>query len=582
MAKQPYVHVDWRKIETVREGVAKGSSITLGDLNARNPQHRTTLLALSPAERTKLVKLDGKLAGEVSIAGAFLCGEKKLAEGLGLFDHVAAAGHPVEKVELTAGVNATYWLLEAPAALKTHERARRYVDYFRTIGTKNTAILLNIALIERDILANGKGAIATLREAIELGDPRIRKQIEGEDAAWKALPGFAALRDATPQVPVGLRCLQTWYDLSDDAVTTMYSAGLAYFDLGFEKWKLSDTFHGVDDASFEVFAQSEEGARWALWRRDRKASRERSPVVVFGPQGSIGVYAASVVGMLCLFANGWKSSDVEAIGYPYGDDGWIAPKKLRALKPQKTMMKRLAEIDPAAMKLDPEKERKKALALMPDFIAEATRRGKTSAVRTPNAPAAAKKPAKKSTTTYDVGFANVPTEDLPPDLAFLQSKEGKAWLRTFEVRLLSGKGKRPELLEDLPNEEDEDPETIANLRAIREVLAMVTFAVEAPQDNAKLYGYWRGPEKTPLSKAPIVGYDSEGTISREVGASLIEVLLQESTDEEEVFMDRKTKLEKAGMKIATKRWNDFTSRAKWKTDPEKLHSKLYEKYRKEK
>jgi hypothetical protein len=83
-----------------------------------------------------------------------------------------------------------------------------------------------------------------------------------------------------------------------------------------------------------------------------------------------------------------------------------------------------------------------------------------------------------------------------------------------------------------------------------------------------------------MSSAPIVSFDSEGTISKEVGSSLIDVLLQKSCYEEpEQFAEWKKKLEKAGVAIIAKKkkWDDYRSRAKWPSDPEKLHDQLYKK-----
>lgn len=110
---------------------------------------------------------------------------------------------------------------------------------------------------------------------------------------------------------------------------------------------------------------------------------------------------------------------------------------------------------------------------------------------------------------------------------------------------------------------------------------MVTFVVEDWNDNSTLYGYWRGPENTPLSKAPIVSYDSEESISKEVGSSIVDCLLQKKCYEEpEQFDDWKAKLVKAGIAITRKKWDDYSSRNEWASDPEKLHQKLYKKHSK--
>lgn len=148
------------------------------------------------------------------------------------------------------------------------------------------------------------------------------------------------------------------------------------------------------------------------------------------------------------------------------------------------------------------------------------------------------------------------------------------------MRLLSPKSAPPELLQSFDTEE-KGRDAKANQRALREVLGMVTIVLEAPEDNAKRYGYWRGPEKTPLDKAPIVSFDSEGTISREVGSSLVDVLLQKRCYEEpEQFAEWKAKLVKAGVTITATKWDDYRMRAPWASDPEKLHDALYNKYSK--
>jgi len=595
MALQPYVRVDWRKIDTVREAMKKGSILTVRELNGRDARHRATLMSLTAQERAKLAKLDDKLASEMGTAAAFLCEEKRAAEGIALFDDVVRAGHDIRKpsagsrLASAVPLDATYYLIEkAPPEMKTAERGRLYFDYFRPISSKNTAVLLNLAEVSRDLLKDSKTAIQLLREAIELGDPTIRASLVKDKAGWEKIPGFATLAKAAPTIPPGLRALQLWSDLRRGSC----DPGIEYFQLPiYEDDKLSSWLHGVPDASFEVFGLSLTGDRWALWRRDKKAAREDCPVVVFGRSGMIGVYAASVPGMMSLCTTDWDGDDVLESGYGYGDDGWTRPAKLRKLKASKDRVERLRPVAPDAMKRDPENERGKAFALMADFIAEATRNGKESTVRKASAgsvTAKAIKDAKDATKAnkravadaFDIGFAKVSDADLPPDIAFLK-KKGKSWLGTFEVTLLDGKGDPPELLEHFDTG-DGDPDVVGNTRAIREVLSMITWAVEAYEDNSTLYGYWRGPEKTPLKKAPIVSFDSEGQFSKEVGSSLLEVLLQKSCyEEEEQFDAWKAKLVKAGVAIKAKGWDDYASRAKWPSDPEKLHEKLYAKYVKE-
>jgi hypothetical protein len=54
----------------------------------------------------------------------------------------------------------------------------------------------------------------------------------------------------------------------------------------------------------------------------------------------------------------------------------------------------------------------------------------------------------------------------------------------------------------------ENPDLRANIRAINDVCKLIDFVI-ADEDGNYL-GYWRGPQHTPLSEAPIVCLDNEG------------------------------------------------------------------------
>jgi len=60
----------------------------------------------------------------------------------------------------------------------------------------------------------------------------------------------------------------------------------------------------------------------------------------------------------------------------------------------------------------------------------------------------------------------------------------------------------------LTEAEKSDPDIAANITAIAEVCALITFV--ATDDQANYYGYWRGPDQSPLESSPIVQLDNEG------------------------------------------------------------------------
>lgn len=75
--------------------------------------------------------------------------------------------------------------------------------------------------------------------------------------------------------------------------------------------------------------------------------------------------------------------------------------------------------------------------------------------------------------------------------------------------------------EDLAN-----PDIAANVRAIEETAALITWVGE-DEDESQAFGYWRGPNDVPLAAAPIVSLDSEGQFQVLRGANLSEALSDE-------------------------------------------------------
>jgi hypothetical protein len=145
---------------------------------------------------------------------------------------------------------------------------------------------------------------------------------------------------------------------------------------------------------------------------------------------------------------------------------------------------------------------------------------------------------------------------------------------------LSPDGETPGVLEEFAEEAPTDNEQAANFRALKEVLGQATFIAEAYEDNGKLWGYWRGPEGNAIKDAPIVSYDSEGTIEIESGESLLEALVCHASYENDAkFESLKAKLAAHGIQIGATSWKNWGRRRKSKTDPAQLHDELYTKYK---
>jgi len=182
---------------------------------------------------------------------------------------------------------------------------------------------------------------------------------------------------------------------------------------------------------------------------------------------------------------------------------------------------------------------------------------------------------------FKIGVKTISAKEMPKDLAFLTSAAAEAISEDLDsIQVLTG---TPDLLEEFDEDEPDDPGHAANRKALAEVLGMVTFVVEACEDNGTLYGYWHGPEKTPIAEAPIVSYDSEGTISLESGKTLVDVLVCNASYENQARFDRvKAVLEANDIPLHATAWNKPSKSKQPPTDPEKLHDELFEKYKKAK
>jgi hypothetical protein len=144
--------------------------------------------------------------------------------------------------------------------------------------------------------------------------------------------------------------------------------------------------------------------------------------------------------------------------------------------------------------------------------------------------------------------------------------------------LLSPNRDYPLLSGSYLNEKDrQNADIMANVAAIDEVLAMITFVAES--EDGDMIGYWHGPERTPIAAAPIVKYDTEGQFDLMQGRTLSEAMLGNYTfDDDERFADGRAWLADCGIETEASDWHDLSTPAA-ATMPNKLHRTLYNERR---
>ncbi len=361
--------VRWTDPASVRAAIAaKADEVLAADMRGSNLGVQKTLSALTPAELEKLAALDPAIAQEMARAAYAICMRRKFDAGIAIYDAIADSAKLDDLEDPTIGVNATWHLARAPKPLRDAKRVARYASFFEPISAINPVIWLNIATLQVEI-GDPKAAVLSLKKALVLGDFITHAKLgTAPMKSWKKYPGFKDLAKVEPEYPFGLRALQQWA-MHDDARARRF---LRKLDLeavyGTFEHDASALYPGVDDKDFDVFGTSFDGALWAFWRRKKNAKVSEMPVVVFGSDGFLGVYADSLDAMLCLFVHGWTLSDVEELGFNYSNEAWSPPKTLSKLKADGTLRSMLSKIAPAAMKLDATKARAAAIALMPDFI----------------------------------------------------------------------------------------------------------------------------------------------------------------------------------------------------------------------
>jgi hypothetical protein len=123
----------------------------------------------------------------------------------------------------------------------------------------------------------------------------------------------------------------------------------------------------------------------------------------------------------------------------------------------------------------------------------------------------------------------------------------------------------------------QNPDTMANVAAINDVLALITIVAES--EDGDMIGYWHGPERTPIGTAPIVKLDTEGMFCLMRGRTLSEAMLDNYTfGDPERFSDARAWLASCGIEIDATNWRELSA-PEASTRPDKLHDMIYKQKR---
>jgi len=129
----------------------------------------------------------------------------------------------------------------------------------------------------------------------------------------------------------------------------------------------------------------------------------------------------------------------------------------------------------------------------------------------------------------------------------------------------------------LNDSDRQNPDIMANVAAINDVLALCTMVAES--EDGDIIGYWHGPERTPIGQAPIVKLDTEGTFGLMQGRTLSEAMLGNDTfSDPERFAKMRAWLAGCSIEIDATNWRQLST-PEAPTRPDKLHDALYERKR---
>ncbi|MDF9714730.1 hypothetical protein INN71_01925 [Nocardioides sp. ChNu-153] len=148
------------------------------------------------------------------------------------------------------------------------------------------------------------------------------------------------------------------------------------------------------------------------------------------------------------------------------------------------------------------------------------------------------------------------------------SEEGVTFLADGEV---------PAVLDEsyLTPDDLANPDIAANVAANRDTAALVTWVAQREEEAA--YGYWRGPDDTPLAEAAVVLLDTEGQFGVLEGRTISEALSADHDGLRVDYEDYVAACAEAGVEIAADL--DDLEQPEVAVTPRAFHQQRYDAHR---
>ncbi len=176
--------------------------------------------------------------------------------------------------------------------------------------------------------------------------------------------------------------------------------------------------------------------------------------------------------------------------------------------------------------------------------------------------------------TANISKFRLGNEDCPRDLVFLVDNF-LSKLSDLEIEFNDQESWEPWNDKSYLTESDlADPDIAANIKAIDDTFALISFVAEFP--DGEYVGYWRGPENSAIKNSPMVHYSNDGQFSL-CGSKFIEALYFYVYDDE-VLEEIKLSAIASGIELDFESIDDLkTNEAK--VSPSDYHEKKYYQYK---
>jgi hypothetical protein len=363
--------VDWTDVTAIREALA--AKLPAKDM-VRTLRHeqvsvQKAITSLTDAELGALAAAGSTMTYKL-LAVANRCFDRKQFEAaLRIHDHLVEV--PLKELPSSAGAQALLHVQDDEHKMGVmRDRARRYLDHYLPFGPENTGIFLNASFVCVE-LGELDRAVEQLRSALLGGEAGMDGWLA--NPAFKPLHGlssFSKLETLKPLYPPALRALKLSLCVRhEDAIVEQARA----IDLEWLEGTFTQAIEGypaIDARPFCVFGSTGDGGDIAFWRRPgARDDLATQPIVIFGSDGMLSVYADCLASFFCLFSSTVSLLRMESEGFREAAP-WVAPAKTkRAPKAKKAMLDWLAKAKIDVGRRDAASAIDAAMALVPELQA---------------------------------------------------------------------------------------------------------------------------------------------------------------------------------------------------------------------